>query len=75
MKIRPWSAVLRAPTSGGDLYFKANLPALANEPALTAALHRIDPEHVLPVLADEPDERWMLQADGGPTMRSRLDGT
>jgi hypothetical protein len=73
VKIRPWSAVLRAPTDAGNLYFKANLPALANEPALTAALHRIDPEHVLPVLADEPDEGWMLQADGGPTMRSRLD--
>ncbi len=74
VKIRPWSAVLRAPTDAGDLYFKANLPALANEPALTAALHRIDPAHVLPVLAEEPGERWMLQADGGPTMRSRLDG-
>jgi hypothetical protein len=75
VRIRPWSAVLRAPTGAGDLYFKANLPALGNEPALTAALHRIDPEHVLPVLAQEPGERWMLQADGGPTMRSRLDGS
>jgi hypothetical protein len=25
-------------------------------------------------LAEEPDEGWMLQAAGGPTMRSRLDG-
>ena len=74
VKLRPWSAVLRAPTSGGDVYFKANLPALANEPELTRLLHRIDPGHVLPVLAGEPDEGWMLQADGGPTMRSRLDG-
>jgi len=74
VKLRPWSAVLRAPTSGGDVYFKANLPALANEPELTRLLHRIDPGHVLPVLAEEPDEGWMLQADGGPTMRSRLDG-
>ena len=74
VKLRPWSAVLRAPTSGGDMYFKANLRALANEPELTRLLHRIDPEHVLPVLAEEPAEGWMLQADGGPTMRSRLDG-
>jgi hypothetical protein len=74
VKLRPWSAVLRAPTSGGDVYFKANLPALANEPELTRLLHRIDPGHVLPVLAEEPDEGWMLQAAGGPTMRSRLDG-
>jgi Phosphotransferase enzyme family len=74
VKLRPWSAVLRVPTSGRDVYFKANLPALANEPELTRLLHRIDPGHVLPVLAEEPDEGWMLQADGGPTMRSRLDG-
>jgi hypothetical protein len=74
VKLRSWSAVLRAPRSDGDVYFKANLPALANEPELTRLLHRIDPGHVLPVLADEPNEGWMLQADGGPTMRSRLDG-
>ncbi|HEX5251944.1 MAG TPA: hypothetical protein VFW14_19945 [Gaiellales bacterium] len=75
VKIRPWSAVLRQPTMAGEVYFKANLPALANEPGLTRLLHRISPEHVLDVLADEPGEGWMLQADGGPTMRSRLDGT
>jgi hypothetical protein len=75
VKIRPWSAVLRQPTGAGDVYFKANLPALANEPGLTRLLHRISPDHVLDVLADEPGEGWMLQADGGPTMRDRLDGT
>jgi hypothetical protein len=74
VKMRPWSAVLRAPAAGGDVFFKANLPALANEPALTRVLARIDPDHVVPVLAEEPAERWMLQPDGGPTMRSRLDG-
>jgi hypothetical protein len=72
VKLRAWSAVLRAPTSGGDLYFKANLPALGNEAELTGLLHRIAPDHVLPVLAAEPRERWMLQADGGPTMRERF---
>jgi hypothetical protein len=75
VKIRPWSAVLRQPTESGDVYFKANLPALANEPALTRALHRICPEHVLGVLADEPVEGWMLQADGGPTLASLLERT
>src|SRR6185503_9542850 len=75
VKIRPWSAVLRQPTGAGDVYFKANLPALANEPGLTRLLHRISPEHVLDVLADEPGEGWMLQADGGPTLGSLLDGT
>jgi hypothetical protein len=41
VKRRPWSAVLRVPTRGGDVYFKAaNLPALANEPALTRRRRR-----------------------------------
>jgi hypothetical protein len=75
VKFRPWSAVLRQQTEAGDVYFKANLPALANEPALTRALHQICPRHVLGVLADEPAEGWMLQADGGPTLASVLDGT
>jgi hypothetical protein len=75
VKIRPWSAVLRQPTATGDVYFKANLPALANEPALTRVLHRICPEHVLGVLADDPGEGWMLQADGGPTLASLLGGS
>jgi len=74
VKIRPWSAVLRQPTRAGDVYFKANLPALANEPGLTRLLHRIAPEHVLDVLADEPGEGWMLQAGGGPTLASLLEG-
>jgi hypothetical protein len=75
VKIRPWSAVLRAPARGGDVYFKANLPTLANEPELTRALHRICPEHVLDVLADDPGEGWMLQRDGGPALGSVLNGS
>jgi hypothetical protein len=72
VKIRPWSAVLRQSTAAGDVYFKANLPPLANEPGLTRLLARVCPEHVLGVVADEPDEGWMLQADGGPTLGSLL---
>lgn len=74
VKLRAWSAVLRAPARGGDLYFKANLPALANEPALTRVLAAVDPELVLGVLAEEPAQRWMLQRDGGPPMRDRFGG-
>jgi hypothetical protein len=75
VKIRPWSAVLRAPTTGGDVYFKANLPTLANEPELTRILHGICPAHVLGVLADDPGEGWMLQRDGGPALGSVLGGS
>src|SRR3954454_12672731 len=33
--LRPWSTVLRVPTSAGDYFFKATSPLLAHEPALT----------------------------------------
>ncbi|MGW8319559.1 MAG: hypothetical protein ACWGPS_09960, partial [Candidatus Promineifilaceae bacterium] len=36
--IRPWSTVVRVPAKGGDVYFKAVTPVLANEPALVQAL-------------------------------------
>ena len=35
--VRPWSTVLRAPTSGGDMYFKAVPPLLTHEIAITEA--------------------------------------
>ena len=29
--VRPWSTVIRVPTTDGDLWFKANVPVLAYE--------------------------------------------
>jgi hypothetical protein len=39
--IRHWSTVLRVPTSEGDIYFKAVIPNLAYEAALTQALYKL----------------------------------
>src|SRR5947209_15502778 len=44
VNVRPWSSVLRVPTSAGDLYFKACASALAHEPALTQALAQWRPD-------------------------------
>lgn len=71
--VRPWSTVLRVATSGGALYFKAVVPALVHEAALTAALARWCPDAVLPVLACDARRGWLLLPDGGTRFRSLPD--
>lgn len=67
--VRPWSTVLRVPTSEGDVYFKATMPVLAHEPALTRALSRWRPDVMLQLLATDLGRGWMLMADGGTRLR------
>ncbi|MFN8512250.1 MAG: hypothetical protein U0841_06595 [Chloroflexia bacterium] len=69
-QLRPWSAVLTAPTSEGNVYFKATAPSLAHEPALTELLARRWPEWVPTVLASDLERGWLLLADAGVTLRS-----
>jgi hypothetical protein len=69
-QLRPWSAVLSAPTSAGEVYFKATAPSLAHEPALTELLARRWPELLPPVLASDQSRGWLLLADAGVTLRS-----
>ena len=61
----PWSTVLRVPTRGGDLWFKACAPALAHEPATIEILARCRPKRLPRLLAVDRARGWMLQADGG----------
>jgi len=70
--VRPWSTVLRVPTDGGDVYFKAALPGLAHDVAVTSVLARLRPQLVLAPLAVEPERRWMLLPDGGERLREVL---
>jgi len=64
--------VLRLPTADGDVYFKANIPALAHESRLIRLLAGIDPRRVPRLLADDPARGWMLSAGGGQTLRSMV---
>lgn len=73
VRFLPWSAVLRAPTSGGDVYFKACGPSQAHEPALTALLYRARPDCIVPVLAADPERGWLLSSDGGPTLTAVIE--
>src|SRR5215213_3386730 len=68
--VRPWSTVLRVPTSAGDHYFKATSPLLAHEPALTQWLAQQRPDCIAPVLAVDRERGWMLMPDGGTTLRA-----
>ena len=70
--VRPWSTVLRVPTDGGDVYFKAALSVVAHDVAVTAALARLRPQLVLAPLAVEPERRWMLLPAGGERLREVL---
>jgi hypothetical protein len=65
VKQRPWATVLRARTSSGDVYFKANAPGGRHEPALSEELAREWPDRVPSPLATDPERGWMLTLDHG----------
>jgi hypothetical protein len=68
-QIRPWSTVLRVPTTGGDVWFKANIPLLAYEAAVVDLLAARRPDCVPGLLATDLDRGWLLMADGGERLR------
>lgn len=67
--VRPWSTVLRVPTSGGDVWLKATMASVGHEPALLDALARWGVDCVPRPLAVDLERRWMLLPDGGPILR------
>ena len=67
--VRPWSTVLRIPTTGGDVWFKANIPLLAYEAAVVELLAARRPDFVPGLLATDLERGWMLMADGGERLR------
>lgn len=67
--VRPWSTVLRVPTSDGVLWFKANAPALAHEAGIVEVIARARPDAVPELLAVDRARGWMLMRDGGVRLR------
>ncbi|WP_227983809.1 aminoglycoside phosphotransferase family protein [Nocardia spumae] len=61
----PHSTVLRTPTSGGDLYFKATPAVFAHEPRLLESLARLFPERLPDVVAIDSERGWSLTKDVG----------
>ena len=67
--VRPWSTVLRVPTTGGDVWFKANGPTEAYEAGVVSVLAGRRPDCVPDLLAADLERGWMLVADGGERLR------
>jgi hypothetical protein len=70
--VRPWSTVIRVPTSDGPVWFKANVPELRHEAVVALLLARRVPDRVPPLIADDTDRGWMLMEDGGRRLREVL---
>jgi hypothetical protein len=65
LRVRHWSTILRIPTSVGQIYFKAVIPELAYEAALTQMLSAQYPDWLPQVLAIAKAPGWLLLQDGG----------
>jgi len=70
--IRPWSTVLRVPTTAGTIYFKATTAAFGYEPALTAALAQWRPDCMPELIAINAQQGWLLLRDAGVTLRTLI---
>lgn len=68
--VRMWSTVMRVPTDGGIVWFKANMDALRHEAVVTETLSRRIPDLVPPLLAVNPETGWMLMTDAGRQLRA-----
>lgn len=72
LRQRPWAALARATTAQGDVYFKADAPSEAYEPALTAWLARAGPDVIVEVLGIDVDRGWLLTRDAGTSLFEQI---
>lgn len=73
-RVRPWSALLEAPTTGGRVWLKAASADTAFEVALYDRLCRAVPERVLTPLSVDIGRGWLLLPDGGALLGHGCDG-
>lgn len=70
-RVRPWSTVLRVPTSGGVVWFKSSRVGFDYEAALLDLIGPLAPDLVTEVIASRPDVGWLLMADAGELAHER----
>jgi hypothetical protein len=70
--IRPWSTVMRVPTDGGTVFFKASAPYLAHEAGVTEYLTYFRPELFPELYGTDRGRGWMLMADAGVPLRQHV---
>ncbi len=69
---RPWSTVLRVPTSEGAMYFKAASPVEPYEPVLLQSLARWRPHVVPEPLSVDKGRGWLLMRDADQMLRNTI---
>lgn len=69
---RPWSTVLRVPSSEGAMYFKATSPVDPYEPVLLQSLARWRPHLVPELLSVDTRRGWLLMRDAGQMLRNTI---
>lgn len=69
---RMWSVVARVPVTDGALWFKANPPRSAFEPALSSLLAHWSPQDAPPVRAVDTERAWALTEDVGERLDALL---
>jgi hypothetical protein len=67
--VRPWSTAMRAPTTDGDLWFKANAELLRYEASVVRLLSEARPDLVPGLVRADPERGWMLMRSGGERLR------
>jgi hypothetical protein len=72
--LRPWSTVLRAPTSAGPVWLKAAGPGARFEAGLAELLARTVPDHVLAPIGVDAGRGWIVLPDGGRSLGERTEG-
>ena len=73
MHVRPWSTVMRVPTTRGDVFFKAVAPPLRHEAALVALSRRDGPTASRRSSRSTPSRGWMLMGDAGTKLRELIE--
>ena len=73
--VRPWSTVMRVPSDGGTVWFKAAGPGTAHEARLLEALARWKTPMLLTPVAIEAERAWLLLPDGGTRLRDHVHDT
>jgi hypothetical protein len=71
--VRWWSTVLRVPTAGGGLFFKAVAPIHRFEAPLTARLAELQPARMTEVVDVDPERGWFLMRDAGTRLRELME--
>lgn len=71
--VTDWSTVIRVPTDGGTVWFKANDDTMVHEAAVLEVVATRSAGRVPAPLVRDPGTGWMLLADGGHRLRELVE--